>query len=423
MKKNIWILNHYATDTFFDKGGRHFWFAENLIKDGYNATIFCANTVHNTNKIVDIDDDKLYKENMTNNISYVFIKTSGYSGNESSRVKNMVKFYINMYKVGKIFNKKNKKPDIIYASSVHPLTLLVGLKLARKYKIPCICEVRDLWPLTLVELDKIEPNALFTKLLYMGEHWIYKKADSLIFTMEGGKDYIIDKGWNKNVNIDNVYHINNGVDLKEYYYNLNEFILDDEDLNDEKSFKIIYTGAIRKFNSIENVINVAKLFSNSAKYNNIKFLIYGDGTDKESLIEKCKIEKIDNVIFKGTVGKKYIPYILSKSNLNLLFYNDKVNVFRYGSSQNKLFEYLASGKPIITNIDMNYSVLKKFDCEIAVNSKNAEDVMHSIIDVINMNETDLAKYSENSKKGAEAYDFKYLTKQLENVIESTVNKK
>ena len=27
------------------------------------------------------------------------------------------------------------------------------------------------------------------------EHYIYKKADSIIFTMEGGRNYILDKGW------------------------------------------------------------------------------------------------------------------------------------------------------------------------------------------------------------------------------------
>lgn len=48
MKKRIWIWNHYATDMFFNKGGRHYWFAENLIKKGYETTIFCASTRHNS---------------------------------------------------------------------------------------------------------------------------------------------------------------------------------------------------------------------------------------------------------------------------------------------------------------------------------------------------------------------------------------
>ena len=33
-------MNHYATNSYFNKGGRHYWFAENLIKSGYQPTIF-----------------------------------------------------------------------------------------------------------------------------------------------------------------------------------------------------------------------------------------------------------------------------------------------------------------------------------------------------------------------------------------------
>lgn len=44
MKKNVWIWNHYATNMYYDKAGRHFWFSEYLIKSGYKPTIFCAST-------------------------------------------------------------------------------------------------------------------------------------------------------------------------------------------------------------------------------------------------------------------------------------------------------------------------------------------------------------------------------------------
>lgn len=28
--KNIWIMNHYATDMFYNKAERHYWFAKEL---------------------------------------------------------------------------------------------------------------------------------------------------------------------------------------------------------------------------------------------------------------------------------------------------------------------------------------------------------------------------------------------------------
>ena len=50
LKKRIWIWNHYATNTYKNHGGRHYWFAENLIREGYEVTIFCASTIHNSNE-------------------------------------------------------------------------------------------------------------------------------------------------------------------------------------------------------------------------------------------------------------------------------------------------------------------------------------------------------------------------------------
>src|SRR5690606_18112933 len=100
MGKRIWIMNHYATDMFFNQGGRHYWFAENLIKNGYETTIFCANTRHNSDDIVDLKNEK-YLIKSTNDIPFVFVPTTPYAGNGASRVKNMVSFYKNLFPVTK----------------------------------------------------------------------------------------------------------------------------------------------------------------------------------------------------------------------------------------------------------------------------------------------------------------------------------
>jgi glycosyltransferase involved in cell wall biosynthesis len=193
LKKNIWIWNHYATGMFNNRGGRHYWFAENLIKKGYKPTIFCANTHHNSSSIVEVGDKK-YVTDIADSIPFVFVKTYPYSGNGIKRIMNMGMFYKNLFPVSKEFSKTYGKPDIILASSVHPLTLVAGIKIAKKFGVPCICEVRDLWPESFVAYGIIKKNNPILKLLYAGEKWIYQNADKLIFTMEGGRDYIIDKG-------------------------------------------------------------------------------------------------------------------------------------------------------------------------------------------------------------------------------------
>ena len=101
---------------------------------------------------------------------------------------------------------KFNKPDVIMATSVHPLTCVAGIILAKKYHCPCVLEIADLWPLTLVEYGAMREGQLVTRALYALEHWMYKKADAVIFTMFGGKEYIQDMGWEKDVDLDNLLH-------------------------------------------------------------------------------------------------------------------------------------------------------------------------------------------------------------------------
>ncbi|NLX90373.1 MAG: glycosyltransferase family 4 protein [Firmicutes bacterium] len=415
MKKKIWLINHYATDMYFNEGGRHYWFAKNLLQKGYEPTIFCANTRHNAGDIIEVKSGK-YIVKAAGNIPFVFVKTTVYSSNGLDRIINMVTFYKNLFPASKENAKLNGKPDIILASSVHPLTLVAGIQIAKKFGIPCICEVRDLWPETFVDLKIINRNNPILKLLYAGEKWIYKKADKLIFTMEGGKDYIIEKGWDKShhgpIDISKVYHINNGVDLEEFDYNRKHYIIEDKDLEDENTFKVVYTGSIRLANKVGKIIDAAKLLSDQ----NVKFLIWGDGDQLEPLRKRIKSENIRNICFKGRIDKKYIPYITSKANLNIILY-DNVPLFKYGSSSNKMFDSLASGRPTLFTAKHRYSIISQYGAGLVMEDNSAESIAESIMYFKNLNKNDYDKYCINARKAAQDYDFQNLTKKLLNIIE------
>lgn len=415
MSNNIWILNHYATDMFENKTGRHFEFAKILSSRGYNPVIFCANTFHNSDKIIKIKNGK-YRIEYSGKIPFVFVKTSRYKTNGYLRIRNMIRFYQNLLKVAKKYIKTHEKPDIILASSVHPLTMAAGIKIAEKLGIRCICEIRDLWPESIVDYMNISSKNILIKALYKLEKWVYKKADCLIFTMEGGRQYITEKGWDKEhggpVDLKKVFHINNGVDLALFDYNKEHYKIDDKDLNNTQTFKVVYTGSIRKANNLEQIVECAELIKNK----NIKFLIYGNGSDKEVLENECREKGIDNIIFKGKVDKKNIPYILSRGNLNILNYHD-VHTWKYGGSQNKLFEYMASGKPILANIQIGYCLITRYQCGIAKRIKNARMYSQEINKIKCLPENEYKNMCINARKAAEDYDFKVLTEKLIEIIE------
>lgn len=419
MRQNVWIWNHYATNMFFDQAGRHYWFAENLLKEGYKPTIFCASTNHFSDNHIDTEGQK-FSTDSVNDIPFVFVNTPEYKGNGKKRILNMFSFYRGLFKTAKEYAKLNGKPDVILASSVHPLTLVAGIKIAKKFDIPCICEVRDLWPESIIEFGSLKRSSLIAKILYQGEKWIYKKADRLIFTVEGGADYIKDQGWDKGnrgpIDISKVHHINNGIDIYAFDDNVGSNVYEDNDLDDPDTFKVVYAGSIRKANNLKLIIDAAKHIKDNG-YDKIKFLIFGDGDEKENLLKRCLDENIDNVSFKGKVEKKLVPSILTKANINILNYSNH-EIWKYGGSQNKNFEYLASEKPILSTITMGYDIIEKYCAGISLKSQDPETICEAIISIFSMDEKLYKEMSHNARKAAKDYDFRVLTEKLIDIVES-----
>lgn len=415
LKKKIWLWNHYATDMYKNKGGRHYWFAENLIIEEYDATVFCANTYHNKSEFIDTGKKK-YATDILNGIPFVFVKTTTALGNGFDRVKNMGLFYWNLFSVAKAYAKENGKPDVIIASSVHPLTMVAGIQIAKKMNVPCICEIRDLWPEAIFSFNKLRENRLLGKILVAGEHWIYKKAGALIFTKEGDTDYIKEKKWDTlqggDINLDKAHYINNGVDVEAFNKSINENIIEDEDLDSGK-FNVVYVGAIRPVNNVGNILDTAKLLKDDK---DIQFLIYGDGNQKEMLETRVADEDLDNVEIKGFVNKCYIPYILSKSSVNVLNYSHTQYNWARGNSSNKLFEYMASGKPIISTVKMGYSIIEKYRCGMELENSTSKELVQAIVDIKNMSEHEYKLLGTNAKTGANDFDFRVLTRKLIDVI-------
>lgn len=407
-KKTVWIFNHYAHGTYFNKGGRHYWFAKNLLKKGYEPTIFCASTRHNSDMSVDIPGGT-YRLKSVEKIPYVFVKTTKYK-NGIERIKNMWNFYKNLYPSTAEYGKEYGKPDVILASSVHPLTLLAGIKIAKKYNVPCICEIRDLWPETIVQYGTLKKNSLVAKLLYKGEKWLYNKADKLIFTIPGGKDYVEEIGLSSS----KVRYINNGVDLEEYNKNKEEFIYSDEHLDNPSTFKILYTGSMGVANELTYLVQAADKVQEKG-IDNIQFILFGHGSQREKLKEYVQNKGLTNIVFKEKVEKKFIPNILSRSDLNV-FTGKHIPLYKYGLSLNKLFDYIASGKPTLSNMESGYDILVKHDCGKSVKGGSVEALVDGILEFYNMDQKEYDQYCENSLVAIQNYDFKILTDKLEAII-------
>lgn len=418
---DIWLINHYAADMFRDKAGRHYWFAKYLEKLGYNPKVICASTFHNKDEGIDTGKE-LCRIIQDGNTPFIFVQTTSSVGNGIDRVLNMVNFYRHLYPVSKKLIKQFGKPDVILASSVHPLSMVAGVRIARKLGIPCICEIRDLWPEAIFAFGKIQSKSLLGRLLTAGEYWIYRHADALIFTKEGDTDYLLEKKWDikhgGKIDIKKCYYINNGVNLQVFDHQVKSEQFSDDELTSDKSFKVIYAGMIRPVNNVGNLLDCAKLLK---EHEDIKFLIYGDGNQLPVLQARILNEDITNVSIKGFVERKYIPFILSHSSINILNYSQNQYNWTRGNSSNKLFEYMASGKPIVSTVKMGYSIIDRYDCGIEINTSTPEELAKAILGIYQLPSDEYQKVGLNARKGSEDFDFSILTAKLDTVIQRVVN--
>ena len=411
MKKRVWVFNHYAAPPQYETRVRNNVMAKYLMQEGYDVTIFTASTVHNTN-INLINDGSAFIRREYDGLKFVHVRVPNYSGNGLSRKINMLLFPFNLWRITK---KLGEKPDVI-VNDLSVMAMDFPFMIARRFHVPIVTEVRDLWPESVIVCGYLKRSSLLAKFLYRMEKSMYKKSDRVVFSMEGGYDYIKEQGWEETLPISKAAYINNGVDLQVYDENCRKHQIQDEDLDNPDTFKVVYAGSVRKANGLDELVDCAARLRD---YPKIRFLVYGSGDYVEPLRERCKAENLDNIIFKGAVAKEYVPYILSKSNLNVLNYHaDIAGVCRFGGSQNKLFEYFASGKPVLANVAISYSLIERYQCGISENLPTGEKYAEAVLKLYHLPKEEYDRMCENARRAAMDFDFKALTEKLRQLIES-----
>lgn len=415
---DIWIVNHYAIPPSMGGLVRHFYFSKYLQQKGHKVKIFTSSKIHNTD-INLIRDKSLYKEEMEDGVEYTFVRSKDYKGNGLDRIWNIVDFPFKIWKTMKIFYKK-KKPDVLYTSSPDLFVAFFVILFGKKNRIPVVVEIRDLWPESIVVYNNISRKNIVIQILYQLEKKIYMEADEIIFTMRGGLDYIKSKKWERYIDLSKIHHINNGVDIDEYMYNREHFCLKDEVLEDKNFFNIIYAGSIRKVNGIDKLVEIAKYLEDNG-YECIRFLVYGDGNDRERLERYCSQNNINNVCFMGKIDKKYIPYVLSKGKVNFV-HGVTTSILKYGCSLNKLFDYIASGKPIVSDLGTRYDLVEHYKLGKTVKIPTVENIANAFIEVFTNYSVFSKEIYDRCKEVAEYYDYQQLTEELEKILIDSLEK-
>jgi glycosyltransferase involved in cell wall biosynthesis len=210
-----------------------------------------------------------------------------------------------------------------------------------------------------------------------------------------------------------VFHINNGVDLEQFWRNADSYPVEDKDLSEANKFIVNYTGSIRAANNIDSLVETAH-YLHELKNLKVKILVWGAGDYAKELCNLIDDSGLDNIKYKGVVKKVMIPSVLVQGDVNVYTFRDGGT--KYGIDLNKCFEYLASGKPLIGNNDTMFSVIRKYKCGIE-KKMDAKELAEVIDEMSKLPSSEYDTLCKNSRMAAEFYDFSVLTEKLIDVIE------
>jgi glycosyltransferase involved in cell wall biosynthesis len=252
-------------------------------------------------------------------------------------IKRIWSFY-KFLRLAKQWIKKLPRPDLLYISSTPLSTGWIGMWAKKKFALPYIFEVRDLWPEAPIQVGVIR-NPLLKKWLYRMEINIYKHALKIVALSPGIANYIREKSPGANISI-----IPNFSDLDFFQATIkNPEILQEYGLKEE--FTICYTGAIGKVNAVDAILDIAKIAQERNKP--YQFVVMGKGTHLKALLTKAKDLGLSNFYSYPFGNKEKVRDLLSISDMAFISFEQ--HPVLKTNSPNKFFDALAAGKSIFVN--------------------------------------------------------------------------
>lgn len=229
--------------------------------------------------------------------------------------------------------------DLVFATTT-PLTAGIPGIFARCFsRRPFVFEVRDLWPELPRALGVIR-NPLVLQAMGALEWASYHSAHRLVALAPGIAEGIRRRG----VDAGRIAMIPNGCDLD--IFSAPGAPWRPEGVGPDE-LMAVFAGTHGIANGLDALLDAAAVLKTRGR-TDIKLVLIGQGKLKPDLRARAAREGLDNVIFAAPVAKEKIAGLMAATDVGLQILAD-VEAFYYGTSPNKFFDYIAAGRPVLTN--------------------------------------------------------------------------
>jgi glycosyltransferase involved in cell wall biosynthesis len=275
-------------------------------------------------------DDRRVIEEMVDGVEFRWYWTSPYQTNNWRRGLNWLSFAREVRRHA----RADCRPDIVIGSSPQPFAALGGWGMARRLEVPFVLEVRDLWPETLLAAGA-RKGAFYVAIGAL-MRFLYRRAIRVIVLAAGSRDYL-SRGA---VPLGRIVLVPNGVDVGMFDPGARAARAESDVV------RVVYAGAHGPLNGLDVLIEAARLVADDPR---LQFRLVGDGAAKPELEAKARALALPNITFDAPVPKREMAAVLAAADAGLMLLKS-AELFRFGVSPNKLFDYCAAGLPVVCNV-------------------------------------------------------------------------
>lgn len=397
----IWMINHYA-----EPYARHHNLALELVRRGHRVVIFASSFDHKSRRENRLAPGEKMRSEDIDGVTFVWMRTPPYPGNTAARVWNMAVFAGRIWRGGKPAGFD--PPEVIIGSSPHLFAALPAQRLAASLHVPFVLEVRDLWPQSLVDLGGVSPRHPVVRGLEAIEKYLYRRAARIISLLPGAAEHMAKKG----ADPEKVVWIPNGVNL--------DLVPPPEPPRNDGVFTVMYAGAHGLANALDTLLDAARIVRSKLWGKGVRFRFIGDGPEKPRLEGKAQVENLENVSFENPVPRNQVYGLLKKGDVLWVTLRDSP-LYRWGISLNKLYDYLASARPIVFGANVSLNPVDEAGAGITVPPEDPNALAQAIKRLYDMSPDERWEMGLRGREYVEKHhNFSRLADKLENLLEEAV---
>jgi glycosyltransferase involved in cell wall biosynthesis len=399
---NVWILNHYAGTPHDPQITGSYDLGKELIKKGHTVTIFASSFRHRQLKDDRLRPGETSKIEHYDGVCFIWLKTFPYQRNDWRRVVNMLSYAWRSCWIGV---RWGERPDVIIGTCPHSLAVAAAYVLSWLKRSRFFFEVRDLWAQTLVDSAVLSQRHPITVGLRYLEKFLFRRAERIITLLPHLYDYTRLIG----IPDDRVTWIPNGVDLS-HFGAIHKVVRKASD-----TFTLMYVGGFASYNSVSTILEAAALLQEDGA-KEIKFVLVGSGPQKSALMQWAAEKQLRNVEFVPPVPKTDIPKVMEAADA-FVYVVKNLSVLRYGLSPQKLYEYMAAGRPIVCAAAASNNPVSEAKAGLTVPPEKSEALAYAIRQLVAMSPMERERMGSNGFEHVKRYhDMAILGRRLEELI-------